>query len=61
MVVREVPSHSTVVGVPGRVVKLRGKKFEELDHSYLPDPLMRRLENLGKRIGPECGSLFPGK
>jgi serine O-acetyltransferase len=45
VVVAPVPPHSTVVGVPGRVVTLRGKRMEghELDHQSLPDPLLRRL------------------
>ena len=48
VVLTDVPPHSTVVGVPGRIVRLRGSKDEagELDHNKLPDPLMRRLEHL---------------
>src|SRR5262245_34267681 len=48
VVVKNVPPHSTVVGVPGRVVSLRGTKLDghELDHNMLPDPILRRLEHL---------------
>src|ERR671915_977538 len=40
VVVTEVPSHSTVVGIPGRVVQRSGDKAAEsidLDHHDLPD------------------------
>jgi serine O-acetyltransferase len=59
VVVRDVPSHSTVVGVPGRVVTLRGKRFEELDHIHLPDPLLRRLEHLERDLARHAGSYAP--
>jgi serine O-acetyltransferase len=41
VVVTEVPPHSTVVGIPGRVVQRTGEKNVEgidLDHHDLPDP-----------------------
>lgn len=45
VVLKEVPPGSTVVGVPGRVVK-RGKVSlpqDEMDHVHLPDPVMEDL------------------
>ena len=59
VVVHNVPPHSTVVGVPGRVVKLRGKRFETLDHIHLPDPVMRRLEHLERDLARNAGSYAP--
>ncbi len=59
VVVKNVPAHSTVVGVPGRVVKLRGNRFEALDHIHLPDPVMRRLELLEKDLARNAGSYAP--
>ena len=61
VVVSNVPSHSTVVGVPGRVVTLRGQKMEghELDHTNLPDPLLRRLEHLERDLARHAGSYAP--
>src|SRR5438128_5377101 len=38
VVVRPVPDHSTVVGVPGRVVGGTETGFEPLEHGRLPDP-----------------------
>ena len=61
VVVTDVPPHSTVVGVPGRVVTLRGKRLEggELDHTNLPDPLLRRLEHLERDLARHAGSYAP--
>ena len=47
VVLREVPDNATVVGVPGRVVKLSGEK---LDHIHTPDPVMLQLNCLKERI-----------
>ncbi|MFI3312616.1 MAG: serine O-acetyltransferase [Eubacteriales bacterium] len=47
VVLREVPPNATVVGVPGRVVRISGEK---LDHAHTPDPIMVELECLRNRI-----------
>jgi len=47
VVLREVPDNATVVGVPGRVVKISGEK---LDHIHTPDPVMLQLNCLKERI-----------
>ncbi len=47
VVLRAVPSDSTVVGVPGRIVRLRGEK---LDQVHTPDPIMLELESLQRRV-----------
>ena len=47
VVLREVPPNATVVGVPGRVVKISGEK---LDHIHTPDPVMLEIEQLRLRI-----------
>jgi len=52
VVIRDVPSYSTVVGVPGRVVKHRGKKVLgiTLDHGNLPDPILERLQKFRREL-----------
>jgi serine O-acetyltransferase len=51
VVIHPVPDHSTVVGVPGRVVRMRGvEKDEELEHSKLPDPEGQAIEDLARRL-----------
>ena len=47
VVLREVPDNATVVGVPGRVVKISGEK---LDHIHTPDPIMLEIQELQERI-----------
>lgn len=52
VVLREVPPYSTVVGVPGRVVKEHGRRVEhiDLDHVNLPDPIEKVLRQMQSRI-----------
>lgn len=47
VVLREVPPNSTVVGVPGRIVKFNGEK---LDQIHTPDPVVLELEALQTRL-----------
>jgi serine O-acetyltransferase len=48
VVVRSVPDHSTVVGVPGRVVG--GAETEPLEHGMLPDPEGQAIDDLARRM-----------
>lgn len=59
VVVKDVPDDSTVVGVPGRVVKKEGKEIPgmRLDHTSLPDPLAQALEHLQDEINQIEGEL----
>jgi serine O-acetyltransferase len=51
VVLKEVPPYSTVVGVPGRVVKENGVRIStELDHANLPDPVEAQFRSLMERI-----------
>jgi serine O-acetyltransferase len=50
VVIRPVPDHSTVVGIPGRVVRTRAENEEQLAHGSLPDPEGQAIEDLSKRI-----------
>ena len=52
VVVKDVPPNSTVVGVPGRIVKKEGKKIPgvTMDHTSLPDPIAQRLDRLQGEI-----------
>lgn len=48
VVLEEVPPNSTVVGVPGRVVKRNNRHLpqEDLDQTHLPDPVLEELSAL---------------
>lgn len=46
VVLKDVPDNSTVVGIPGRVVRHKGKKLDNLDHQDIPDPILSRLIHL---------------
>ena len=53
VVVREVPTNSVVVGVPGRVTYRDGQRVSggiDLDQTDLPDPVSKALEQLLERI-----------
>ncbi len=51
VVLRDVPSHSTVVGIPGRVVRRRKlDENEVLSHQNLPDPNMRAMARIEARL-----------
>ena len=55
VVLREVPPNSTVVGVPGRVVRLNNERvtWEDMDTVHLPDPVQQdicRLQFEYKRL-----------
>ena len=51
VVIHPVPPNSTVVGIPGRVVRTKGTEDEEtLEHGKLPDPQLDELEDLKRRV-----------
>ncbi len=53
VVVKDVPPDSTVVGIPGRVVMVNGKRIGPLDtleHGNLPDPEATAIKCLVDRI-----------
>ena len=55
VVVKSVEAHSTVVGIPGRVVAVRGiavqqEHAEALEHGHMPDPVGNMIAALNERI-----------
>lgn len=57
VVLRDVPSDCTVVGVPGRIVHRSGERGDPLEHGRLPDSeaqviraLVDRIENLEQQL-----------
>ncbi len=50
VVIRSVPDYSTVVGIPGRVVRARMDVLDNLEHGKLPDPEGQLIDELTRRI-----------
>lgn len=52
VVLRSVPPNSTVVGNPGRVVRLEGERIPEatMDHTNIPDPIAERFESMEQEL-----------
>ena len=48
-VLKEVPDNATVVGVPGRVVRIKGERVDDLDQN-LPDPVKDEITRLVSEI-----------
>jgi len=51
VVVKPVPDNSTVVGIPGRVVRYHAPREGVLDHGMMPDPEGQEIEDLKQRVG----------
>ena len=49
VVVHPVPDNSTVVGIPGRVVRVRPEEGT-LEHGRLPDPEGQAIDDLARRV-----------
>ncbi|MCM3703417.1 serine O-acetyltransferase [Paenibacillus macerans] len=49
VVLREIPPGSTVVGIPGKVVRLDGKRLDRLSHQ-LPDPVVDAMREMQREI-----------
>ena len=56
VVVHPVPDNSTVVGIPGRVVRTRGETGV-LEHGTLPDPEGQAIDDLARRVAELEGTL----
>ena len=50
VVLEEIPPNATAVGVPARVVKIEGKRVDDLDQIHIPDPVAQELARLNARI-----------
>ena len=50
VVIHPVPDNSTVVGIPGKVVRSRADASDQLEHGKLPDPEGQAIADLTKRV-----------
>jgi serine O-acetyltransferase len=53
VVLQDVPDHSTVVGIPGKIVRIKDERVPDealLDHIHIPDPIADRFIDLQVQI-----------
>jgi len=53
VVLQDVPDHSTVVGIPGRIVRIKDERVADdalMDHIHIPDPIADKLIELQIQI-----------
>lgn len=53
VVLQDVPDHSTVVGIPGRIVRIKDERVADetlMDHVHIPDPIADKLIELQVQI-----------
>lgn len=50
VVVNDVDANCTVVGVPGKVVRIDGERVDDMDQIHIPDPLMNAINDNEHRI-----------
>lgn len=50
VVLKEVPPFSTVVGIPGQVVKMNDVRIPQMDQIHIPDPIREELERIERKI-----------
>lgn len=50
VVVKNVEPNCTVVGVPGKIVRIDGERVDDLDQINLPDPVMNAIEKNQNKI-----------
>ncbi|MEE1116540.1 MAG: serine O-acetyltransferase EpsC [Clostridia bacterium] len=51
VVLKEIPTNSTAVGIPAKVVRQSGQKIpSQLDQVHIPDPVSREISKLEHRI-----------
>ena len=52
VVLKSVPANSTVIGVPGRIIKSQGERLPDatMDHTNMPDPTADRFAALESEL-----------
>ena len=50
VVLNAIPANATAVGVPAKVVRVKGEKVDMLDHVHIPDPVQQALKQINDRI-----------
>ena len=51
VVLNEIPKNATAVGVPAKVVRVKGEKVDILDHVHVPDPVQQAIKKINDKSG----------
>ena len=49
VVLKDIPPHCTVVGVPGKIVRMNDERIDDVDQK-LPDPVLEEFARISKRL-----------
>ena len=50
VVLKDIPSSSTAVGIPARIARQEGRRVDDLDQIHIPDPVAQEFLRLEKKI-----------
>ena len=50
VVLKDIPSSSTAVGIPARVARQEGRRVDDLDQVHIPDPVAQEFARLENKI-----------
>lgn len=52
VVLKSVPANCTVIGVPGRMIRMEGERLPDatMDHINIPDPIAERFEAMEREL-----------
>lgn len=50
VVLKPIPDDATAIGIPARIVRVAGRKVDDLDHSSVSDPIAQEFQRLRERI-----------
>lgn len=64
VVLKDIPTSSTAVGIPARIARQEGKRVDDLDQIHIPDPVAQefaRLEAKITQLSEELAAIKGGK
>ncbi len=50
VVLKDIPTSSTAVGIPARIARQEGRRVDDLDQVHIPDPVAQEFLRLEKKI-----------
>jgi serine O-acetyltransferase len=50
VVLKDISSNSTAVGIPAKVVRQAGRRVDDLDQIHIPDPVSQEIARLEERL-----------